>query len=57
MKKRFCLILALLVITALAGCSGFRQFGRSERMQGFRREIFKKRINCLRKKAMTLLSR
>ena len=25
MKKRFCLILALLVITALAGCSGFRQ--------------------------------
>lgn len=25
MKKRFCLILVLLVITALAGCSGFRQ--------------------------------
>ena len=25
MKKRFCLALTLLVITALAGCSGFRQ--------------------------------
>ena len=25
MKKRFCLVLTLLVITALAGCSGFRQ--------------------------------